>query len=173
MIVNRPSGGQRIQPTAQDLFNRWFREPLVHLELLPEGDGALVALGISCVLYERYARTLIKSTSKKADDAALLNQFAADFSVDASTTNMFWQVIRNGLLHQGIGLQAANRGTQFPEWSVSGEHPRIQLQPGSPGLLKVQPWPVRDRVLELWGSRPNLIDANQSFPWAMITRQEP
>ncbi|MBC8354545.1 MAG: hypothetical protein H8E66_21325 [Planctomycetes bacterium] len=155
-------------PSPNDSFDRWYKAPLQHLESLPNGDGAFVALAVSCFLYERYCVAYLKSKKAKANDAAKRAQLEADFSVDTDTANAFWDVIRNGFLHQGMGLQKTNKSDPLPTWSVSQSFPRLQLDKGPPPKLKIQPWLFRDRVIELWDARPDLIDANTSFPWATI-----
>jgi hypothetical protein len=155
-------------PTAKDCFDRWYKTPLQHIESLPNGDGAFVALAVSCFLYERYCVAYLKSTKVKASDDAKRTQLAADFSIDADTANAFWDVIRNGFLHQGMGLQKTNKNDPLPTWSVSHSFPRLQLDKGPPLHLRIQPWLFRNRVIELWDARPDLIDANTSFPWATI-----
>jgi hypothetical protein len=155
--------------TPKDYFDRWYKAPLMYIENLSNGDGAFVALAVSCFLYERYVVAFLKSTNSKADDAAKRNQFAIDFSIDSEAASAFWNVIRNGFLHQGMGLQQSNKNAQFPKWSVSHEYPMIALEKGPPENLKIQPWLFRDRVFELWEKRPDLIDANESFPWATIS----
>jgi hypothetical protein len=153
--------------TPIELFRRWYAAPLRHVESLANGDGAFVALACSCFLYERYATAMIKETGGKADRSAKITQFESDFKIDNDTATHFWDVIRNGFLHQGMGMQLGS-GSSFPEWSVSKDSPRIEFLAGSPGQLRIQPWLFRDRVIELWESRPDLLDANGSFPWATI-----
>jgi hypothetical protein len=155
-------------PSPKDCFDRWYKAPLLHLRSLPNGDGAFVALAVSCFLYERYAVAYLKSTNTKASDDAKRSQFAIDFAIDEDTAKAYWSVIRNGFLHQGMGLQQDNKGTAFPSWSVSEQLPRVQLDKGPPSHLKLQPWLICERVVELWDNRPDLVDANESFPWATI-----
>jgi hypothetical protein len=155
-------------PTPKELFDCWYAIPLKYLEGLPNGTGAFVALAVSCFLYERYATAYLKDNGKSANDKNRIKQLASDFQVDENTANAFWNVVRNGFLHQGMGLQKNNQGGSFPEWAVSHDFPCIALEEGSPGLLKIQPWLFRDRVLELWERRPDLIEKNDSFPWATV-----
>jgi hypothetical protein len=156
--------------SALETFRRWFCTPLRELEKLPDGDGAFVALAVSCFLYERYATAILKESGTTADDAAKRKQLASDFGVDLRTAEAFWDVIRNGFLHQGMGKQV-DRGVVLPSWSVSESYPVLVLDAGTPGHLRVQPWRFRDRVLELWKSRHDLIEANSSFPWATISKR--
>ena len=122
-------------PTQKDCFDRWYKAPLLHIESLANGDGAFVALAVSCLLYERYAVAFLKSTNAKANDDAKRAQLAADFAIDADTAQAFWNVIRNGFLHQGMGLQQDNKKTEFPSWSVSHSFPRSHLDKGPPAHL--------------------------------------
>jgi hypothetical protein len=154
--------------TPTELFERWYSTPLKCLEKIPDGDGAFVVLSISCLLYERYAVAILKDTNNRATDDAKRDQFASDFGVDRETAEAFWNVIRNGFLHQAMGMQRNANGDSFPAWVVRHDFPRIALEKGSPDVLKMQPWLIRDCVLELWAKRPDLIDKNKSFPWATI-----
>jgi hypothetical protein len=156
------------EPTPKDCFDRWYKAPLQHLESLDHGDGAFVALAVSCFLYERYAVAFLKSKNAKANDDAKRERLAVDFAIDAETAIAFWNVIRNGFLHQGMALQKDNKGTSFPRWSVSHDYPCIALEKAAPDHLKIQPWLFRDRVLELWDQHAEFIDTNESFPWATI-----
>lgn len=154
--------------TAKQHFDRWYKAPLKMIESLENGDGAFVALAVSCFLYERYCVAYLRSKNTKATDTAKLTQLAADFSISEDTAEAFWKVIRNGFLHQGMGLQKSTASVPLPTWSVSHEFQRIELETAPIAHLKIQPWLFRDRVFELWDAHPELIDSNASFPWATI-----
>src|SRR6266478_1594033 len=101
----------------KELFERWFVVPLRLLEHIPSGDGGIVAFANSLYLYERYAKSLIDKDGRRADAAAFHAQFAADFGFAAgSDVEVFWQVARDGFLHQGMALQACRAGTSMPQW---------------------------------------------------------
>jgi hypothetical protein len=135
-----------------DRFILWYVEPLRVLEQLHEGQGGFVALATACVLYERYAKAVLSSQGQKADRPGLLVQMEADFGVDRATSEAFWDVMRDGLLHQGMPLQK-KQGTEI----IRGEK-----------WLKVQPWKFMNRVIALWEANFVLLAQNNSFPWANI-----
>lgn len=159
----------------QELFERWYVVPLRWLEAIPNGDGAFVAFAVSLALYERFAKAAIKKdTGKKANDIALCGRLAQDFGVSESEAEEFWQVMRHGLQHQAMPMQSQQGASSLPGWLFNGNLPRpIQFgRQGSQRMLLVQPWLFRDIVLRMYRSRPDLIDYNQSFPWASIYPME-
>jgi len=84
-------------------FSALVSVPLVAFEKLPGGDGGFVVLAVSCFFTMRYATAALKDSGKTADDDAKRRQLASDFSIDVATAKAFWDVIRNGFLHQGMG----------------------------------------------------------------------
>ena len=154
----------------QELFERWFIIPLRCLEQIPSGDGGIVAFSASLYLYERYAKSLVDAAGGKADDAALYTQLMTDFGfATADDAKLFWNVVRNGFLHQGMAM-AQQHGAALPPWLMNGDFkPAVFFQEiRSTRVLCIQPWLFRDRVLGLFRDRPDLIAHSKSFPWASI-----
>lgn len=158
------------------LFARWYREPLRKLKEIPNGDGGFVALIVSCVLYERYAAALLTQQGKKADQVAIVGQLASDFYVCEDTAEMFWDAIRNGLVHGAMPKVRSRDGKRLPRWHMSHDVPRpmwlYRDDQGSPVCLDIQPWLFMDRVLRLWERRRDLIECSPSFPWGQITTRQ-
>lgn len=156
----------------ESLFDRWYRAPLLMLETaLPEGDGGCVVLATCCFLYERYARALLKDNNKEATTEAVIGQLALDFDITTEEAQIFWDVVRNGFLHQGMPKQGGQADSKPPKWRTQHSFDRpIQVTDDPPrGELRTQTWRIRDRVLELYKQRPDLIAYNKkSFPWAEI-----
>jgi hypothetical protein len=154
------------------LFEKWYVTPLKVLQSIPGGDGAFVALATSCFLYERYAIVAIKksSNSAKVDRDAKIRRFMIDFEVDEDTANAFWDVIRDGLLHGGMPKQREHGKQALPYWAFRHEFPKpVELiEHGEELILKVQPWLVMDKVLSLWQGNLDLLNQNESFPWANV-----
>ena len=148
----------------KDTFNRWFVVPLRKLERIPDGDGAFVAMPASCCLYERYVLAT-QGTSKKK---VIYRQLSQDFHIDTKTAQVFWDLIRNGILHQAMP-KAKSRS--LPEWEWDDSFPdAIALSDtGRVPKLNVQPWRFTNRVLELCESNLGLIIQNPKNPWAIIT----
>jgi len=146
-------------------FKIWYIEPLRKLEEMPSGQGGFIALATSCFLFERYAVAILNSQGKKADRAGKVGQLSKEFSIDIETANTFWNVIRNGMLHQGMPLHNEN----LLSCSFHHTYPAIALIKKDGGrILIVQPWKFTDRVLELWINNIHLIKSSGSFPWAAI-----
>lgn len=151
-------------------FRRWYVEPLQTLRELPHGDGAFVAITVSCSIYERLAKTVIDQSGKKVSDQAFYARLASDFEVDVTTAEAFWQVIRNGVAHQGMPKSKDNRNHKLPPWRFNESFGRAMELCESDGIreLRIQPWLFTSRVIELWTQNIPLLDASGSFPWANI-----
>lgn len=149
-----------------ETFERWYVIPLRILETLPNGDGAFVVFAVSLALYERFAKAFIKERLKlKANSNELCRKLAADFDLRESAATTFWDVMRNGLQHQGMPLVAKS---SIRRWRFSGKCTKpIEFRAGDTELW-VQPWLFRDKVLWLYRQDPELIATSESFPWASI-----
>jgi len=149
-------------------FDRWFTAVFAALRQLPDGDGALVALSTALYLYERYAAAKLDAGGHKADRASKLSQLAADFGISPDEAETFWNVFRNGLLHQGMPVQLQG-GAPLPKWLIAEGYSRtIELTTDTPPVLRVEPWKFVQRVVELWHGDISLLSANKSFPLAEI-----
>jgi hypothetical protein len=152
-------------PDMNALFDRCFLQPINALREIPNNDGALVALAISCFLYERYADAVLQAKGKPSNEKDTIGQLAKDFQISSNLAATFWDVIRNGLLHKAMPKQR-NRGKKLADWDISTTHSSpIDLIDGQ---LKIQPWLVVNKVLALWKSKIQLFDQNKSFPMATI-----
>jgi len=151
-----------------DRFRLWYVQPLRTLEAMPAGQGGFVALATACFLYERYAIAALQAQGKKADRPGILNQLGNDFSVDNATAKAFWDVIRDGLLHQGMPMQKKH-GKLLPGFALHHSYPLMALENiNGETWLKVQPWKFMDKVLSLWATNFELLRQSGSFPWANI-----
>jgi hypothetical protein len=151
------------------LFERWFARPLGVLESLPNGDGGFVALAIACMLYERYAVSVITRRGGKINETAKRERFAEDFATDSQTAEVFWNTIRNGLMHGAMPKQA-EYGKRLPGYVLHHSFPQaIDLSDwGGQPVLRIQPWRFTNRVIELWQDNVDLLDQSPSFPWPNI-----
>jgi hypothetical protein len=161
-----------IETDPLTLFRRWYSVPLRELEKLPNGDGGFVVLATSCFLYERYAKAALDSTGTRATDEAMIGQLAADLQSDVDTATQFWDLIRNGFLHQAMPKQKVFGKAAPTRWETNGVFtaPFRIATDTSGSVLQIQPWLFRDRVLDLFEGRPDLIARNTSFPWGSIWR---
>jgi hypothetical protein len=152
-------------------FNYWFVVPVQHLRSIPNNDGSFVALAISLFLYERYASVMLKQRGMKVNEKNIPKQIVVDFGIDEHVARAFWDVMRNGLLHQGMPKQAEKGRKTLPDWIFHHnqvEHPMEVIDINGRRLLSVQPWMVVNKVIELWAENLHLLDQNQSFPWAQV-----
>ena len=151
--------------TDRELFSIWYIEPLRKLQEMPEGQAGFVILGTACFLYERYAVANLKNQNKKADKKGLVQQLASDFGIDNATATAFWDVIRNGMLHEGMRL----RNKKYSGWGFRDDYPGMAISEvnGKPYLF-VEPFKFADRVLQLWEENLDLLKRSHSFPWATV-----
>jgi hypothetical protein len=151
-----------------DYFQLWYVEPLHALENMQGGHAGFIALATACFLYERYATAALSAQGHRADREAKVNQLASDFGIDHETADIFWDVVRDGLLHQGMPMQK-KQGKALPKWAFYHDYPPLALENIRGELwLKVQPWKFMNKVLGIWDSNFELLAQNGSFPWASI-----
>lgn len=151
-----------------ELFSRWYLQPLKVLQDLPSGDGGFIALATSCYLYERYAIAAIIRDGGDGTRDQIIKRLSEDFSIDNEAATFFWDIVRNGVLHQGMPKQQQH-GQSLPRWAFHHSYPAISLEEvDDQPLLKVEPWRFMERVIELWEANLELLNDNQSFPWARI-----
>jgi len=149
-------------------FLQWYVEPLRMLEQLPGGQGGFIALATSCFLYERYVVAVLRSQRKKPDTSAKISQLAYDFGVDCFTAMTFWEVMRDGILHQGMPMRY-KQSKILPKWAFHDLYPVMSVEKIDGELwLKVQPWKFMNKVLDLWDANFTLITQSCGFPWANI-----
>ncbi|GIK40605.1 MAG: hypothetical protein HND46_22705 [Chloroflexi bacterium] len=149
------------------LFDIWFVQPLKSLEAIPNGAGAFIALATSCFLYERYADAAIREAGSQY---TVEKQLMIDFNISEETAREFWTIMRNGILHKGMPKKK-DRGKNLSGWRFEGEFTqaiKLDKTNGSFQELQVQPWLFMNKVIELWQDNIDLIDRNESFPWARI-----
>lgn len=152
-------------------FNHWFVVPLQWLKAVPNNDGSFVALASALFLYERYITAKIKSLGEKATETRKIQQVASDFEVSVRVARVFWDVMRNGILHQGMPKQY-EQGKKHPDWIFHHDPSNFAVELhefNGKLLLIVQPWLVVDKVVHLWQENLDLLEQNESFPWAQVS----
>jgi hypothetical protein len=155
---------------SKELFETWYIKPLRSLENISNGAGAFIALATSCFLYERFANAKIRDEGKNPGNQAVIHQLMRDFGVDKETATTFWNVMRNGILHQGMPKQKSRRQKLTP-WRFLHEFScpmELHKTDGATDELRVQPWLFMNEVIRLWQENLDLLDRNDSFPWARI-----
>ena len=157
---------------ARQRFKRWYAKPLRRLK----NHEAFVALAVCCFLYERYAEACRKDRGEENCDLTD-KEFVRDFDTDQRTARAFRRVIRNGLAHGGMGELKEDENTLPKGWWLSNdfEKPVEIKKRKSDGVevLRIQPWTFRDKVLELWEARPELLTVSNTYPWASVIEISP
>lgn len=127
-------------------FLKWYQEPVAELQKL-EGGGFPQML-IALPLIERYLRQ--KSAT---GEAKLRKPFYAELRVtfpeldsEKIDAEDFWQVFRNGLLHQVTMSQQRIRSTQAPRGGLNYNVKMIQYD-RSDDMILVNPTLFANRVL--------------------------
>ncbi len=155
---------------ARELFEIWYVKPLRELELIPDGAGAFIALATSCFLYERYVDALVEEIGKRPSEQSRIKQLVVDFGIDEEAAQIFWDVMRNGILHKGMPKRK-DRSRELPLWRFHGKFSQpinLDKENNISQELQVQPWLFMKKVISLWQENLDILDRNDSFPWAKI-----
>ena len=157
---------------SKEAFNQWFVIPLQWLKTVPNNDGSFIALATALFLYERYFVAKLKSSGEKATETKRTQQIARDFGVEPRKARIFWCVMRDGILHQGMPKIHEQGKKKLPDWIFHHEKSNFAFElrelNGQP-LLIVQPWLVVEKIIQLWQENLDLLEQNESFPWAQVS----
>lgn len=110
-----------------DNFRKWYKDILCHL--YPNRDAGFAILFIAFPLIERYLR----AKSGISEDAKLNNRFYSEligiFPVleNENTARDFWQIYRNGLLHQVTFSLRKNQGIKLVVGWVSNDASMLSI----------------------------------------------
>lgn len=149
---------------ATERFERWFAQSISKLKELPTGDGAFAALMIAIPLYERYIIGKLKLSGSETKEADVKAAVSADLKLDSKQRSIFWDMFRNGFMHQAMPTDGKTK------WMVSsefGEIPEFKEVEGVNCIL-LDPWKFADRVIKKYKDNPDVITASDSFPLASI-----
>ncbi len=129
-----------------DNFKSWFADVLV--KLFPDRNNGFAILMIAFPLLERYIRQKVGLTPKQdlSDDSIdeLLKLYPELKS--RQVARQFWQVYRNGLLHE-VTLSRTNRkGSTMPVGWISHDRQIISIEPD--GSFWIHPVIFAERVIE-------------------------
>lgn len=114
-----------------DNFKSWYIATLERL--YPHRDAGFAMLMITFPLLERYLRKKVELSPKDNLSDLFYAELASLFPVlsNNSTAKDFWQVYRNGLLHE-VTLSRQNRsGNEMPLGRVSHDKPMVSIEDGS------------------------------------------
>ena len=93
-----------------ELFERWFGRSIEKLAELPNGDGAFAALMIALPLYDCFIHAKLKLEGRPTTDAIVQNEMGADLGLTDYQRQVFWDVFRNGFMHQEWPKKAKRSG---------------------------------------------------------------
>jgi hypothetical protein len=151
---------QSDRSTDKERFDLWYRGPLLALDR----SGGFIAMLVCCALYERFITALWKSDDPSAEELLFRTKcLCGHFGLADKHAKTFWRVMRDGLLHQGMPMSKEH----LPRWYFSELPAAVVVDPETGDLL-VDPLLFRDKVLDLYEGRPDLIAMSTSFPWAKI-----
>lgn len=145
-------------------FQKWYVEPINKLKELPDGSGGFVAFMVGLVFYERYiiAKLIIDGEERTEDE--IKTTMMKDLKLTQHQQAIFWDMFRNGLLHQGMPKQGKT-GYWF-RYSFSG-FPEFITQDGQ-NYIQINPWKFTDRVLGFFLSNPEYLLASTSYAFPVI-----
>jgi hypothetical protein len=131
-----------------DNFIKWFKEPLKCL--YQNDDAGFIILMVSLPLLERYLREKSGVHEGNLNDS-FYKKFVEMFpSVnDKGIAKKFWQIYRNGLLHQATLSLKAKNGTIILAAGGHGDAPKIKYDGyGAQGeMFTVSPRKFSEKVI--------------------------
>jgi hypothetical protein len=130
----------------KDNFNLWFRKVI---ENIYENENAgFPLLMLTFPLLERYLRSKSEifdsPTLGEPFFKALLNLFPVLRNTEIA--RKFWQVYRNGILHQATLSQRKNNDIKMPDGGLSGDKNYIEIDQS--GAFWVNPVEFAKRVID-------------------------
>lgn len=102
--------------TLQD-FEKWFEQPIQAMNA--DQHGGFAVLMLTLPLAERYFRSKTGVGDGNLN-ASFHIAFANSFGLTQSQSEEFWQVYRNGLLHQATFSRQNRKGTIMPAGWIMG-----------------------------------------------------
>lgn len=150
-------------------FGIWFVDPIEKLKELPGGNGGFVAMMVGLALYERL---IVAKLKQKGKDATLENQnslMAKDLGISENQVAVFWDVFRNGLLHQAMPKEGK---TKYVFNNSFGGHPVFKTYAEAEWIC-IDPWDFTSKVIQEFLDNPNLLGLSLSFPLTTTTYLPP
>ena len=126
-------------------FENWFVEILKGL--YPERNAGFATLMISFPLLERYLRQK-SGIGEKVLETPFYNELVKVIPElgDETKARNFWQVFRNGLLHQVAISTEDHHGNQMPPGILSHDFPKT-VEIDSQGRFRVRPVELSERII--------------------------
>jgi len=154
-------------------FEGWFVSPIEKLKELPEGDGGFLALSAALFLCERYYRAKT-NTHEKKKSPLFMKAAAQDMGLSLIDFNRFWQVYRNGMLHQGMPKRYIDpssnitfrahtdaRFTSIPTFVRISRNTRE---------IRLDPWKFAELIISKFKNNPLLLKKAVSHAFAEVVQ---
>lgn len=131
--------------TNRNHYELWFKRLIQNL--YADGDAGFVILMISIPLLERYLREKSGIHESRTLNDNFYQELVAVFPslLTSSQAEKFWQVYRNGLLHQVTLSKAPRKGMQVPGGWLNGNAPALHID--SNGEFWVDPKKFAETIL--------------------------
>lgn len=151
----------RPNATLWDRFEGWFWKPIEKLKECPEGDGAFLAMSASLALCERYYRTVTNTHEGKKDDLSFRRGAAKDLGVEDWKFEIFWQVFRHGIQHQGMPKRYEDKNKKIVyRWQIAAGFPSLpefhvvntHLQ-----VIRIDPWAFAEIICKKYQANPAIL----------------
>jgi hypothetical protein len=160
-------------PSTLEKFTRWFIIPLNTLKMIPDGDGAFIALSIGCLLCERYYR-IATNTQEIQSGTQFQNAAAADLNVNQEFFRNFWNVYRHGVQHQATPKTfSASDGPTY-KWSISADFKAIPTRCIRDGvtIICLDPWKFADSMVAKFLADPAKLEGAIAYEFGEISTAE-
>jgi len=146
-------------------FNLWFVEPIEKLKELPNGSGGIIAFMIGLALYERLIIAKLKFENCPSDEESIRKAMSEDLQLSESQQRVFWDMLRNGFLHQAMPKIGKTRCMFHDSFT---EYPVFKTLDGME-VICINPWRFTDRVISEYLAYPCLINISESYPLVRIS----
>ena len=142
----------------------WFVKPIEILNNLPEGDGSFAIIMIALPLYERFIVAKLKLEGKPTGEENVREEIALDLKLSSHERSIFWEIFRNGFMHQGMGKDGKTK------WMINhsfGHLPEFKTLNGI-NYVCLNPYKFAIWTIDKFKNDQQLITASESFPLADV-----
>jgi len=157
--------------TLKDNFNLWFRKSIE--SLYGNENAGFPILMLVLPLLERYLRSKSGVPEGEKLTPAFFNELVALFPSlkDETLARNFWQVYRNGILHQATLSRKNSRGTMMPDGWLSGNDKIKDFEIDSNGHFWVNPVKFAKKVIDTINNDFSNYEASGSHAHNLATAQ--
>jgi hypothetical protein len=132
--------------THKGNFKRWFSD--IIKSLYKNENAGFPILMITFPLLERYLRSKSGTSASSSLGEPFYDELVNLFPVlkDTKIANEFWQIYRNGILHQATLSQRNRKDIKMPDGWLSGDKKDIEID--SRGTFWVNPVEFAKQVID-------------------------